>query len=296
MEVLKVSVDKLTFLGGIASEIAVRDLNLHPMIAQLGQSPFVKYQSRAEQPYKYSWHMQDGSILQMAEHAAKVPPLRYEFNPNHWDGSYFMDKDLMMVLRWIKNPRITRLDVAIDIIGEDLSQYDVIDLRSRKQGEWRDRSGKRETLYIGSPRAPDRLRIYNKAKEREEKDLKAEHEVWWRVEAQLRGDDAENYKKTNPFRDLKFTRTMTKSNIDGMEYDIQTKAMIYYFSNFPDEINKLNKNYRSKWRQMVAATSEETLTQTFYEIYEDNLHIVESTVRDYLHLTTKTLFMDGDET
>lgn len=282
MEVVNVSVDNLTLVGGISDKSLLDELKVNP---------FVKWQSRAAYPYDYQWVMQDGSILQMAMKNNDIRPLRYEFNPNHWDSEYKRDGNIMSILRMMKNPSITRNDIAIDVIGEDLGKYNWVDMKSRKRILHEDGVRNLETLYIGSSRSDSRLRIYNKSKERLDKGVDPPHKIWWRVEAQLRGEDASGYLDINPFSDV----ACLKKTIVGAsgEYDLQTEAMIYYLSQFPEKINELGKNSRTKYKQLLAATSEQVSEDSFSQIYEDSKSAIREIIETFLNLTVRTLNTEG---
>lgn len=286
MKILNVSCDKLTFVGGISDRRLLDELRFNV---------FVKGQGRAKFPYDYTWYMQDGSVLQLASPTGDVRPLRYEFNPNHWKENdhkehafglnHNQDYHVMSVLRCFKNVEITRNDVAIDVLGVDLGKYNWVDMKSRKREIHLDGVGNIETNYIGSARSDTRFRIYNKTKERQDKGSIARYADWWRVEVQLRGEDAQNYLTVNPFKEIMCLKK-NSFNTDGEIYDLKTKAMLFYLSNFPEKINEISSpNARTKYRQLLAATSEQISETSFAEIYENNLEKVRETVDMFKNLT-----------
>lgn len=276
VEILNVSCDKLTFVGGISDRRLLDELRFNI---------FVKGQGRAKFPYDYTWYMQDGSVLQLAPPNGDVRPLRYEFNPKYWDNEHTKDFHVMSVLRCMKNVEVTRNDIAIDVKGVDLGKYNWIDTKARKREVHYDGVGNVETNYIGSSRADTRFRIYNKSKERRDKDAFVKHENWWRVEVQLRGGDAQNYLTVNPFKDILCVKKETLS-ADGELYDLKTRAMLHYLSCFPEKINEIPSNStKTKYRQLLAATSEQLSETSFSEVYENNIDKVRETVETFKNLT-----------
>lgn len=290
MEVLNVSVDRLTLVGGIADK---RELSL------LSVNPFVKGQGRAKFPYDYTFYMQDGSVLQLGSPTGDVRPLRYDFNPNKWEQKSMKDSHLMSILRLMKNVSPTRIDVAIDIVGEDLGRFDWRDMRARKREVHTDGVGRVETIYIGSERSEERLRIYNKKKERQDKGFEYEvnHEHWWRVEAQMRSEAANNYLEINPFKDVLLTRKwlMDKDGEILDHYDVRTKAMLYYLQQFPDAITELAPNSRTKYKQMLAALSPQVSEDSFAQMYEDSKDQVREVVDTFVNCTMTTFVMGDDD-
>jgi hypothetical protein len=294
VKILNVSCDKLTFVGGISDKRLLNDLQFNP---------FVKGQSRAKFPYDYTWYMQDGSVLQLASPTGDVRPLRYEFNPNHWKendhklhaNGQQMNNDyhIMSVLRCIKNVELTRNDIAIDVQGPNLGKYTWVDMKARKGRTHHDGQGNIETRYIGSERSTTMFRIYNKTIERKDKGSIARYADWWRVEVQLRGEDAKNYLTVNPFKEI---MCIKKNGVgaSGELYDLKTKAMLHYLSCFPEAINEIPSNStKTKYRQLLAATSEQISETSFSQIYEDNLDKIRETVDTFKNLTAMNWNFDA---
>ena len=167
-----VSIDNLTIVADDSGRFA--SLANDPLFS------FIERWSPASFPYDKSFYCEDGSIIQYTKRE-ETRALRYEFNPNKIETED-QQKNVERILGTMKYPEVSRVDVAFDIKGVDISQYYVLDLVGRKSNVFRDGGGKLETHYIGAPHAPLRIRIYNKAVEQGVKGH------WWRIEAQLRGD------------------------------------------------------------------------------------------------------------
>jgi hypothetical protein len=287
LEILDVSVDRLTFVGGVRDRRELDGLRFNP---------FVRGQGRAKFPYDYSWYMEDGSILQLAQPNSDVRPMRYEFNPNRWNRASMKDMHVMSILRLMKNVVPTRIDVAIDVVGDDLGRYEWRDMKSRSRQLFQDGVGRLETLYIGAASSDSRLRIYNKKKEREAKgsEIGQAHEHWWRVEAQLRGEEAERFMEINPFSEIAVTRDYD-IEADGKfsDYDIRTRAMLFYLEQFPKAITELAPNSRSKYKQLLAATKKQHSETSFMGIYEDSKEKVREIVDEFRNCTFTSFRMEN---
>jgi hypothetical protein len=161
-----------------------------------------------------------------------IPPdVRIDFNPNKcmWEG---MDE----ILGQVCNPRLSRIDVAIDYRDVDLSGYQVLDSKGRKRNVWQDGTGRVETVYIGSPSSDFRVRIYDKAREQKVPG------IWWRVEAQCRCDLEE---LGDPFDGL----VIVRQGGEGLKFT--DKAVLYYLSRFPSAWGELSKHQRYKYRDLA---------------------------------------------
>lgn len=290
LEVFNVSVDRLTLVGGVSDRKLLEGLN---------HNPFVKGQGRAKFPYDYTFYMQDGSLLQLAPVNSDVRPLRYDFNPNKWNKESMKDSHLMSILRLFKNAVPTRIDVAIDIKGQDLGKFEWRDMKSRKREIHQDGVGRLETLYIGSDRSDTRLRIYNKKKERQDKgsEIGKDLDHWWRVEAQMRGTEAEEYLLNNPFSDIAMTKEFSVDE-DGLslnDYDVRTRAMLYYLQQFPKAMEELSPNVRTKYKQMLTAVKDYASEESLSEVYENNKDLIRDQVNTFLNCTDINFSMNNPE-
>lgn len=286
----------MTFVGGIADrEVFGIQKDIGKVKGGiLDHNPFVKGVGRAKYPYDYTWYMQDGSVLQLAAQGTDVRELRYDFNPNRWESPGMKDRHVMSILRLMKNVSLTRIDIAIDVGGVDLGKYTLVDLKARKRETHQDGTLNVETIYVGSARADRRLRIYNKNKQLQDIgkiDTYDKNDHYWRVEAQLRGEEANEYMNINPFSDITFIRKYSCSD-DLPDYDLKLKALLYYLSHHPEEMDKLSKNTRNKYKNLLAATSQQLDETSFAEVYEKSKSDINETVKDYRGCTQE-IFLEG---
>lgn len=106
--------------------------------------------------------MVDGSLLQWGEKNSNNG-LRLEFNPNKC-----MKECIHELLPHIGNKHVTRIDIALDYIGTEISEYLWLPDRKRKRRIFCGKDGKLETVQFGSRASDKRYRIYDKAREQEE--------------------------------------------------------------------------------------------------------------------------------
>ena len=193
--------------------------------------------------------------------AGEGKPMRLEFNPNKYRSTGGAEKYILEIIKTMNDIHLSRRDIAIDIFGQDLNDYMILDDRGRKIIEYKDSNRRLETMYLGSKESDEQLRIYDKAKEQKIKDTK-----WWRIEGQMRGESAREF-GMNPFRKV---RIVKKSDYKGLP--LKERAILLLLQADPDSINELSKNSRTKYKRML----EEDVTEIsilpdkiFFEHMED---------------------------
>ena len=235
MEV-KVSIDKLTILGDICTD------KFEPIINN-NRYGFIEGSGLAKHPYDRNFYMADGSLLQYSK-TSGMRALRYEFNPNkiNDDKEKIHSRSVAECIATMKYPKLSRVDIAIDLFDINISDYEIYH-EAVKTNEWRDRSKRLETLYIGAPNSDIRFRIYNKAKERETVDERS----WWRIEVQLRDELAMlPMMNINPFQKL----SISKSSVQQIE-DIRVRSMLYYLEQFPNEWANISKKSKERYKKIL---------------------------------------------
>jgi len=235
-----VTIDRLSFVGGYLQEMEKHlKRSLYLINTQIGNGI-----------YRYNYHMVDGSIFQIAEKGLGIPPARIEFNPNKC-----IEQEINMLLFYMKDIRMTRIDIAIDYWGiakfEELYWHDLTN--RRKRIIYLSASGVLETLYIGSGGSEKRFRIYDKAKEQND----YSKGKWWRVEVQLRSEELED----NPFKDIK----ANWKQAEGLK--LTEEAVIEYLMRYPEKMGQLSQNTRLKYRRLMQEKCREFNPQP-YEVYE----------------------------
>ena len=174
--------DRLTVVGVLDA------LDVPGVARWVGTSPLLGSARPAMLPYRWSHTvLGGGGLLQYGDarqssgvfSGAEVH-VRYDFNPAHVPHEWASE-----ILSWFDEPRVTRLDVAIDY-PRDLSGCG-FDRARASRTEHRSASGRLETVYLGAPGSKLRFVCYDKAREREYAGQSTpEGRDWWRVEARYR--------------------------------------------------------------------------------------------------------------
>lgn len=180
MKVIKVSWDRLTIVCDVKNEFAFQNL--------INSAIHVNLISYTQTSAKGTF-LNDLVYFEFDSQRSKsldVPAMRLDFNPNklnedHW---HILKQDILPIFG---NKHLSRADLAFDL-DSDLSRLNVASKVLTSTKKYYSRSGKLETLYLGSRRSSKQLRMYDKKAEREAKDddsLSA-YENYWRIEFQLR--------------------------------------------------------------------------------------------------------------
>jgi len=267
----KVSIDKIVILGDEVKEKFEQVINNNNF-------GFIEGSGMAKHPYDRNYYMIDGSVLQYSK-VANMRALRYEFNPNKINTS---DKEkthrraINDCISTMKYPKLSRIDIAIDLYDFNLSEYDIVH-DSVKTCVWKDRSGRVETYYIGAPNSDIRFRIYNKAKEQ-----KIEDKNWWRVEVQLRDEFAVGpLINVNPFKLVKFVKPAIR-NVE----DMNTRAMLFYLEKNPSDWENISKNTKTKYKKILNTLPSEKEIN-IAEIFEESAERIQKELRNWLYIAEK---------
>ena len=265
--------------------------------------------------YQHNFKLACGAFFQMGEGQVRDDwNCRLEWNPNNTDN-YWTGIILKIVSR-LKYPKVTRLDWAVDYFDRDMTDYIVNDLVGRSEIEYRSRSKKRETLYIGSVKSDKFIRMYDKAKESKKK--KYEGENWWRVEAVVKdftsdatiemeslietekGHMSKLYKEVkcpdgylfkNPFDVIEIYEKDEKE----IEMKIQDKAMLFFLKYNPDEWNNLSRNTRKKFEQLNYEANHFPMSEQPKEVFEKNKNRLAEEVESWLMPAMKNgKFLSGE--
>jgi hypothetical protein len=267
----KVTIDKLVILGDEVKHSFEQTINNNNF-------GFIEGSGMAKHPYDRNFYMTDGSVLQHSK-VANMKALRYEFNPNNINTNDKENTHLRAVYECIntmKYPKISRIDVAIDLYDFNLSEYNIIH-ESVKTCEWKDRGGRIETYYIGAPNSDIRFRIYNKAKEQKIDDLN-----WWRVEVQLRDELAKFILSGgNPFELINFVKPAIR-NVK----DMSTRAMLFYLEHNPTEWENLSKPTKIKYKKILnTLPSDKEINLA--DLYNDSADKIKADLKKWLYIAEK---------
>lgn len=252
----QISIDKLTVLGN-----EYRD----KLQGLLQNSIYIdgKRVNTTGGKYRYDYYCVDGSFLQTNEHKE----VRLVFNPNK-----ACMEEIRKILSTIRDPYLTRMDIAIDYYI-DLSSFNIIDDKSRKSIVYYGRKKDVETIYIGSMESCCKYRAYNKAKKSK---TTGNH---WRIEVQ------QKFKKhdENYFRDyFSDIRLVPKINKDVSNIaNFQQKAIIHFLITNPNEwVSIRSANTRKKYKEIIENLSVPCNIEQPSEVYKKWRDTLESQLEE----------------
>ena len=263
---MQVSVDRLTLVGFKV------DYKIHNLLNDV-TFDLIQKRYRAEYPYEWRYELFGGGVLEIGS-LQDQSNIRLDFNPNNVKEGRHLDM-IHRLIGCMKYIKPTRVDVAIDIKNIDMNDYAIIDDLSRKTNEWRSGGSRRlETYYIGGASSDLRIRIYDKALEQGEKG------DWWRIEAQMRKEFAENYKQFNPFESI----TLVPKNASLEQFQtLKEKVFIKHLLQTPDDLGQLAQNTRYKYKKILKDLAESNSNKIdFYSIYEEYKSAINYTLYSYI--------------
>lgn len=258
----KVSLDNITFVGTpLVDAERVRALLIEKgFIKNFWQTPYKRYND--------NYSLLGGGMLQITHKTgfleqvsrsneikggkianSPIHQIRLEFNPNKINMYKQLQKEYIQLLKLMKDVRVTRKDIAVDLLGIDINDYIVLDFASRKRIEYKTSSMILETLYLGAYTSDERIRAYNKSLE--QGIPKEQNYKWWRIEAQIRKEKAESM-RYNPF-----TKVKVVYKNDLKHHDVRTRAMLHYLQANPDAFKELARPARSKYKKLLTEQVEE---------------------------------------
>lgn len=238
--------------------------------------------------FRYSYKGLQGEHIETGD-KGKV---RIDFNPNKANMEQIAD-----IFSRIKYPHLTRLDIAVDYFGKDLSEVEWISKKRRKRNIWESSAGALETLYIGAPSSDKRFRIYNKALERlekgEEKDPRAEN-GHWRVEVQKRFKESDNLVDGKEYLLEDLFDISPVSNVIDLSFieKPMDRLVVAGLLHRPSEMMNINKNTRPKYKKMIQEARERkgrVLEITPDEVYRKEKSHLADELNDLLTKTYRPL-------
>lgn len=272
------SVDNLTLVGD-KLDYKLNNLINNPTFDLLGN----RY--RARYPYEWRFEFIGGGLLEIGSLEVQSD-MRIEFNPNKVTDSRKKDM-IQKLIGCMKYVRPTRVDIAMDIKTDfDLNDYAVVDSLSRKYEKIFSGLGEVQTQYIGGKSSDLRVRIYNKAKEREDNAGIKVDGNWWRIESQLRREFAENYKEFNPFENI----TLVNVNSDLSHIKNFTQRMaVKHLLKYPEDLREASKNTRLKYKKILQdlAGSNSKKEIEFHDVFEEYKKVIADTITDYVQYGEK---------
>lgn len=216
--------------------------------------------------FETSFKIEDLGFIQIDRATLKT---RIEFNPNKitLKGKEILNKILLLLDK--DSIHFTRLDLAIDLYNYKISDYNIIDIGTRKKAYFYSKTNKLETMYSGSNKSSKYIRIYNKAIEQ-----KLENLDWWRFEIQLRDVYIDKY--LNEF--INFYDDIFIFKYSSIErYSIDTNAMLEFILRDITRLNLLSKNQKTRYKKIIRELKVESI-----DFLDDVIGLTIDKVRNYL--------------
>lgn len=265
-EKMQVSVDRLTLVGFQV------DYKIHNLLNDI-TFDLIQKRYRSKYPYDWRYELFGGGVLEIGS-LQDQSNIRLDFNPNNIKEGRHLDM-IHRLIGCMKYIKPTRIDVAIDIKNIDMNDYAIIDDLSRKTNEWRSGGSRRlETYYIGGASSDLRIRIYDKALEQ------GKEGKWWRIEAQMRKEFAENYKLFNPFKNI----TLVDKNTDLSHItNFNQKMTVKHLLEYPEDLGLASDKTRYKYKKILKDLAESNSNKIdFHSIYEEYKSAVNYTLYSYI--------------
>lgn len=180
-----ICIDKISFVADWSSCLGKR--KVERLKGYLERGGLLKDFRIANYPYRYSFFLEGGGVIQVAglDSPDNVKPLRFEFNPQKCGE--IQQSIWEVVFLYASNIALTRVDVAIDYIGERISEYRWSYKRTVAGAVYYGRDGAIETIYIGSRQSDRVYRVYDKRREQLKNEGIDIGEECMRVEMRFRG-------------------------------------------------------------------------------------------------------------
>lgn len=267
---IKVSIDRLTIVASydpVAFEKKMLELTKQRFCTNSGAgfqlldtSQLVSDSAGDDIPLEQVAYLE---VLKFDEHK-----IRIDFNPNHGmksDAGVWLSD----FIKRLTDKHYSRCDVAFDIFDyEPVKDYQVWQWGSSKK-VWFGRDGKMETTYYGSPASNKQIRQYNKLVEqkRKGKDV-VNHDSWWRIELQLRGNKIQDYPKIVK----EMLENFYVPNYSQIE-DVVKSAMVYRLVHDPSFYGNLGRSTQFRYRKLIKEVPHKNdlsiaMAQKFVEQFE----------------------------
>lgn len=246
MEVKKITLDKMTIVGNLNSELsyALQNAANEPHVYIKGSS--TKYIEGKFFSFGYSESVYFCYDAMNSQSMGKRS-FRMEFNPSKMtvEQSEWLKSRIIYILDDIG---ITRLDLAFDC-DFDLSTFSFEYSNALKSNEIRSRTGKIETMYFGSRNSNLFYRIYDKKVELKDKqNILISDPILWRYEVEIKNADI-----IDKMIEYKFplfdNKRIIQYGVDSLS--VNDNLMITGLLIKPQLMDQLSKNSRTKYRKMM---------------------------------------------
>lgn len=255
------SIDRVSALAYIPDlSYFFKSIELNPYIAS-------SYRSTRQGDFDTNINCTDGTFIQVNSREKKQENVRIDFNPNTLHGRDTLNK-VQSVIAFMKHPRMTGIDFAVDYHGYDLSTLSIVPHRAMKTTMYYAASGKLESIAFGAGTGSNRFNFYDK-RHKERKVLPKNHPHWWRIEAQRARFKNEDDYFTNPFEGM--TYTLPASFPTDMK--AVDRAMLVGLQEQPELWNDLGRRQKERLRdlQVQASKSLDPHPSEVFELYKEEM-------------------------
>jgi hypothetical protein len=232
-------------------------------------NPYIESISKSARQGDYDTNIKccDGTYIQVNSREKKKENVRIDFNPNTLHGRDTLE-EVQKIIAFMKYPRMTGIDFAVDYHGYDLSSLSINTPRSMKKAVYFAPSGKLESIAIGSGNGEKRINFYDKGY-KERKVLPKNHPQWWRIEIQRSRFKNEDDYFSNPFDGMTFT--LPASFPPGMK--AADRAMLIGLQQQPELWNELGRKVKERLRDLQNQSSAnlDPHPAEVFELYKDEM-------------------------
>ena len=245
-------IDNITIVGDMKRNsdmpIVLRYLteSLDPRV----HGPYRIYKERYDYELQIK-NLDSTTLVQVYSRKRNTSDFRIEFNP-----AKCSEDDMKLIyhlLSMVKNKRCTRIDLCINF-HDDVMGYKLVDGRLRSEVEYRNPTGRIETLYRGSDRSKDRLKLYDKKKEQKDVKNKVIEHDWCRIEETIKENKAECYEDWDWFKGVKL---VNREPTFPPDIDPKDRMVARCIMAGLDDITELKKDYRSKIQKIIKSVTYE---------------------------------------
>lgn len=259
MEIKGLKIDKMTIVGQLNTELSYALQNAvdepHVRIEGVPKTGYIKGQFFFYGGFEPIYYCYDNIMAKSFEKRN----FRMEFNPSKitLEQSEWLKSKIIYLL---DNVGITRLDLAFDC-DFDLSLFNFEYKNALKSSEFKDRTGKIETMYFGSRNSDIYYRIYNKKIELKEKQgVIIDDPILWRYEIEMKNADTIDALIATEFPMFDDKRII-QYDVDSLS--AEENLMVTGLLAKPHLMGDLSKYARTKYRKLLKSLDGNDVTYLF---------------------------------
>lgn len=257
---LKTSIDWITVCGNVAE----KETTINAVKNYLKGTDWKFVQQGNQRYFELISKVTDKSVARLFTNDYHAGSVRLQTSCHFSNEEEFLQTT--KILKILKNPHFTRIDVNVDLVNEDMNNMSFSFARfNAKRIEYRNiqkiksRNGKLETVYIGAPKSDKVIRYYDKLVERHEKSDVVEFvddtgtvisgddiKMWNRIELSVKSRECDNY------IDL-FNEVLSLLRIERIQMvkDAKQRAMLHSLIDNTIDFSELSTVTGYKYKDMI---------------------------------------------